>query len=165
MEFSQFAVNYVKEKLGIEMFEGDLSSVDFGNKKFDAVTMWHVLEHTKNPLEVLRKIKAILNNDGVLILAVPNLNNKISQVIYRILKGRRLHLFSPHDRELHLIFFTPASLHKILEKVGFEVLEVAPDYGCIRWQERLLNGMNKLFYLISGEIIFDAFEVRARPRG
>lgn len=164
-EFSGFAAAYVREKLGIDMFEGEPADVDFGGKKFDAVTMWHVLEHTKNPLEVLKKIKAILNRNGVLILAVPNLNNKISQVIYRIIKGKRPHLFSPDDRELHLVFFSPYSLQKVLEKAGFEVLDVVPDYGCIRWQERLLNMMNKLFCLISGEIVFDAFEAHARPGG
>ncbi|HAH20739.1 MAG: hypothetical protein A2Y00_07380 [Omnitrophica WOR_2 bacterium GWF2_43_52] len=163
-EFSSFAVHYIKEKLGIEAYEGDVTDIDVGSEKFDAVTLWHVLEHTKNPLEVLKKIRDIISDNGVLIVAVPNLNNKISQVIYRFLKGKRLHLFSPADRELHLVFFTPASIRMVLDKAGFDVIEVVPDYGCIRWQERLLNSVNRLFYLISGQMVFDAFEVHARPR-
>ena len=39
--------------------------------KFDLITMIHVFEHMYNPLEALRKLKALLKDDGVLFIRIP----------------------------------------------------------------------------------------------
>ena len=42
---------------------------------FDAITLWHVLEHLDDPKAVLHKLKKHLTQEGVLVLALPNLNS------------------------------------------------------------------------------------------
>ena len=42
---------------------------------FDAITLWHVLEHLEDPKAVLQKLKNHLNQEGVLVLAAPNFNS------------------------------------------------------------------------------------------
>jgi 2-polyprenyl-3-methyl-5-hydroxy-6-metoxy-1,4-benzoquinol methylase len=42
------------------------------NKKYDAITMWHVLEHIPDLNETIEKLKNLLTEKGVLIVAVPN---------------------------------------------------------------------------------------------
>ena len=42
------------------------------NQKFKVITLWHVLEHITHLEEVLDRIKNMLEEDGVLIVAVPN---------------------------------------------------------------------------------------------
>jgi SAM-dependent methyltransferase len=51
------------------------SIADFKGKTFDVITMWHVLEHVPNLEETIQKIEALLNPNGVLIIAVPNYNS------------------------------------------------------------------------------------------
>ncbi len=45
------------------------------NRKFNVITLWHVLEHVPNYDEYIVKIKSLLNPDGTLIIAVPNFNS------------------------------------------------------------------------------------------
>lgn len=42
---------------------------------FDVITLWHVLEHIPDLEESLQKIQSLLKPNGVLIVAVPNLNS------------------------------------------------------------------------------------------
>ena len=155
-EISPFAVTYGKEKLGLNILQGELMDIGFLDKTFDAVTMWHVLEHTTNPLVVLKETRRILKDDGVFILAIPNLNNVFSQWAYRLVKGRRMHLFDPEDRELHLYHFTPATIRLALEKAGFRVEKIIPDMGIVQWHMRILNYIAKVVSLLIGRIVTDA---------
>ncbi len=50
--------------------EDNLDKLDA--RTFDVITLWHVLEHIPNYEDVLKKLIAKLNKDGLLIIAVPN---------------------------------------------------------------------------------------------
>ena len=53
-----------------------LESIDaFEGRKFDVVTLWHVLEHLPNLKNTLQKIEQLVKKDGHLIIAVPNFNS------------------------------------------------------------------------------------------
>lgn len=41
-------------------------------QKFDVITLWHVLEHLPDLEDSLQKIKTLLAEDGILLIAVPN---------------------------------------------------------------------------------------------
>ena len=43
------------------------------NKKYDLIIMDNVLEHIEEPNKVLKKIKLILNENGIIYIAVPNI--------------------------------------------------------------------------------------------
>lgn len=162
-EISSFAVKYGKEKLGLDIYQGEITDIGFPDKVFDAITMWHVLEHTNNPVAVLKEARRILKDDGVFILAVPNLNNFISQWIYRLVKGKKMHLFDPEDRELHLYHFTPKTIRLALEKTGFRIEKIVPDMGIVQCHIRILNQIARISGILIGRIITDAIEVHAIP--
>jgi 2-polyprenyl-3-methyl-5-hydroxy-6-metoxy-1,4-benzoquinol methylase len=162
-ELSSFAVNHIREKHGIQVFKGEIVDIGLPDKSFDAVTMWHVLEHTTDPIMTLKEIKRVIKEDGIFILAVPNLNNYPSKWVYRIVKGRRMHLFSPEDRELHLYHFTPKTIELALEKTGFGVERIIPDMGIIQWPIRIINYIEYLVSPLTGMIVTDAIEILARP--
>jgi 2-polyprenyl-3-methyl-5-hydroxy-6-metoxy-1,4-benzoquinol methylase len=161
-EISPFAVTYGKGRLGLNILQGELINIGFPDNKFDAVTMWHVLEHTTNPLVILKEIRRILKDDGVFILAIPNLNNILSQWTYRLVKGKKMHLFDPSDRELHLYHFTPETIRLALEKTGFNVEKIVSDMGIVQWHIRSLNYFAQGISFLIGRIVTDAIEVRAR---
>ncbi len=64
------------------------------DNKYDIITMWGYLEHEKRPKEVLEKASALLNNGGVLIIEIPN----IDSWTFRITKSKWPYLNPP----LHL---------------------------------------------------------------
>lgn len=162
-EISPFAVKYGKGRLDLNILQGELMDIGFPDKAFDAVTVWHVLEHTRNPIIVLREIRRIIKDDGVLIMAVPNLNNIFSQWAYRLVKGKRMHFFDPLDRELHLYHFTPETVRLALEKKGFRVKKIVPDMGIVQWHIRNLNHVAKMLGFLIGSIVTDAMEIHAIP--
>lgn len=42
------------------------------NQKFSVITLWHVLEHVPDYLEILQRLISFLEPEGILIIAVPN---------------------------------------------------------------------------------------------
>lgn len=82
---------------------------------FDTVYTGELLEHINNPGIVLLEINRVLKKNGVFILDVPNPYSLFRLVKYLI--KREEDLCDP----THLIFYTPASLHAILEKNNFKI--------------------------------------------
>nr|WP_166418408.1 class I SAM-dependent methyltransferase [Cochlodiniinecator piscidefendens] len=69
--------------------------------KFDVITMFHVLEHLAHPLEVIEQIHALLSDDGVFVVEVPNLESKRSSP-------------TNHYFKAHITYFTSLSLEVLL---------------------------------------------------
>ncbi len=59
---------------GIEHFRGSFEEVDFQGRTFDVITSQHNIEHVYNPLNYLRKAASLLNKDGVIFIATPNVD-------------------------------------------------------------------------------------------
>lgn len=53
-------------------FPGDVMDIDFKDQQFDAILCSHVLEHQRNVGLFLDKIISLVQDDGMLALAVPN---------------------------------------------------------------------------------------------
>jgi 2-polyprenyl-3-methyl-5-hydroxy-6-metoxy-1,4-benzoquinol methylase len=162
-EISSFAMTYGRDQVGLNIMQGDILEIEFPAKEFDAVTMWHVLEHTTRPFETLSKLRRLLKDDGVLIIAVPNLENKLSQWLYWLIKGKRLHLFDPGDRELHLFHFNSKTIRLALEKAGFRVVTILPDLGIVSSKKKVINHTARIAGGFFGRILTDAMEVHAIP--
>jgi len=76
-------------------------------KKFDLIIMFDVIEHLKDPLASLFKIKKIIKEGGVLVIQTPN---------YQSLMQWMTKKWSWWMIEDHKWFFSPASLQKSLKK-------------------------------------------------
>lgn len=63
----------VSEALGVDIKWSDI--IDYETEKqYDVIVMGDVLEHVINPVEVLKKVKQMLSEDGVLWISTPNYN-------------------------------------------------------------------------------------------
>ena len=80
----------------------------------DPVLMMHVIEHVPDPVDTLREIFRILRPGGTLVMETPIYDS----LIFKLL-GRRERSVSC---EGHIYFFTSATLARISEKAGFQVL-------------------------------------------
>lgn len=85
---------------------------------YDAITMWHVLEHVHSLDEYLVQLKKILAPKGKIIIAVPNYTSLDAQ-IYK-------EYWAAYDVPRHLYHFSPASMRKLMERNGLRVISVKP---------------------------------------
>jgi SAM-dependent methyltransferase len=113
VEFSPEAAEFGRRHWNLPITVGDAQGLGYPDDAFDAVTLWHVLEHLSHPAEMLGTVHRLLRDDGVLILAVPN----FASLQARVFKARWYHLEVPR----HLYHFDPASLRALLARKGFRV--------------------------------------------
>jgi 2-polyprenyl-3-methyl-5-hydroxy-6-metoxy-1,4-benzoquinol methylase len=102
-----------KNKKKIEIFN-NLSSV---NKKFDVITIFHVLEHIEDPISFLTLIKSKMKKNSTLIIEVPSCNDLLFSCNIDAIK--KFVLWSEH-----LVLFNNDTLKKILKLVGFKKIKI-----------------------------------------
>jgi 2-polyprenyl-3-methyl-5-hydroxy-6-metoxy-1,4-benzoquinol methylase len=105
---------------------------------FDIVTMWHSLEHTPQPVEVLAAIRSVLKPGGLLFVSVPN----IDSLQARTGGNYWTYLDVPH----HLCHFSPRGLESLLRKCGFELrhsFRFSAEYDLFGWYQTLLNVVSR----------------------
>lgn len=130
LDFSEKVANEVMSKTGIPVHVGTLPHPGIEPGSFDCVTMWNSLEHVPCPRTTVKSAGSALRTGGVLVIGVPNIDSW----------GYRTFQENWHGLELprHLVHFTPATLHDLLEREGFRVLlidQIARD-GWIRRSAR-----------------------------
>ena len=70
-DLSKHVSETLPAKSGFPVHYGPLEEITF-RRKYDVITMLHVLEHTSNPLSTLMRAKEILNDEGYVMVVVPN---------------------------------------------------------------------------------------------
>jgi 2-polyprenyl-3-methyl-5-hydroxy-6-metoxy-1,4-benzoquinol methylase len=122
-----------------EMFSEDLIKRGvLQPNSYDAVTMWHSLEHTSDPQEVLRTIHAILKPNGVLLISVPNL----ASLLARFGGNYWTYLDVPH----HLCHFTQRGLKRLIKVNGLSLCRsyrFSIEYDPFGWYQTLLNVISR----------------------
>jgi len=81
------------------------------NRKFDVITMFHVLEHLEKPRLALIKIKSLLKKDGVLVIEVPLVGNLTEKFLKKD--------YFAYSDSSHIHFFTKKQLFQLLQESGF----------------------------------------------
>jgi SAM-dependent methyltransferase len=85
---------------------------------FDAITLWHVLEHVHDLHPYVQQLKKFLKPNGKLFIAVPNYTSK-DAAIYK-------EYWAAYDVPRHLYHFSPASLQVLMEKNGLTLQQCIP---------------------------------------
>ncbi len=101
---------YSKQEYGLNVQIGFIQDIKQPDESFDLITIWHVLEHTENPSDVMSKLHALLKSKGVLVVEVPTIEATCQ---------------SPKStfHEAHIFNFNLDTLGKLGEKVGFTEVE------------------------------------------
>jgi len=85
---------------------------------YDAITMWHVLEHVHRLDEYIAQLKKVLAPGGKIIIAVPNYKSKDATVYQAN--------WAAYDVPRHLYHFSPQSMRKLMEQHGLQVISTKP---------------------------------------
>jgi len=109
-KFKKYGTDIKKQSNNVNIFIGDFNKIEI-NKKFDCITMFHVLEHMSNPKGTILKAKTLLNKNGKIFITTPNAN----ALGLRLGKKYFFHLDTPR----HLFIPSINSIKNLLIQSGF----------------------------------------------
>ena len=141
-EPSKQAYEY-SQKFGIEVVN-DFFSEDNAGKygKFDVVYMNTVIEHLPDPISLIKTAKNVLNPNGIICVVAPNDYNPLQSILRENLSYEPWWVVPRH----HINYFDFVSIKKVIERLGFEVVE---STGTFPMEFFLLSGDN---YVGDGEL-------------
>ena len=121
-DISKAALAYVQKTLGYKCVLSSFADFDprdvFGFEKFDAVTMWYVIEHCQDLNGLLRRANALLKTGGAFAFSTPSASG-ISARFNR----KKFFEQSPRD---HYTLWEPRRAAKILRRFGFKARKIVP---------------------------------------
>ncbi len=109
-------------KKAMELTASDVkapSALDsFEPASFDAITLWHVLEHVHTLNETLEKLKLALKPGGFLFIAVPNYTSHDASYYQQY--------WAAYDVPRHLYHFSPAAMKTLVSSHGLTMTTILP---------------------------------------
>jgi len=115
------------EGRGVAVMHGNFLEQEFGQKQFDAVTFWAVVELLLEPKPFLAKAWSVLKPGGFCFVLVPNMKSLAVRAL-----GARYRYIYPQ----HLNYFEKATLTKLVEG-RFSVIESGSTHfnPIVIWQD------------------------------
>lgn len=120
IELNDDTILYIRKNFPEISISQDLTSLESNKHKFDVITLWHVLEHIKNPKYIVLKLTKLLKKGGHLIISTPNTDSFGMQIT----KSNWFHIDTPR----HLIIFNTQNLTEIIRKAKLKILEVRGNW-------------------------------------
>jgi SAM-dependent methyltransferase len=112
-EPSSWMCGFARERYGLELVQGTLFDLDLAPGSVDLLTLFDVIEHTPDPKAVLGRARELLAPGGVLAMTYPDRDSWAA----RVMGPRWVFLLT-----VHLYYFGPATMRKLLDACGFRPL-------------------------------------------
>jgi len=119
-DVSAHAVDACRRR-GFVALPGSLHELPYADASFTIVTMKHVLEHTPDPRAALAEVRRVLRPRGVVFVAVPN-----ADYFKAVRSPDTSRFFRGEAGRDHFLYYTAATLSRLLGEEGFEVCSVHP---------------------------------------
>lgn len=104
-------------RVGGEIFSS-IQAPELQNQKFRIISLWHVLEHIHDLNETISWLHEHLDENGKLIIAVPNPQSFDAQQYRKF--------WAAYDVPRHLYHFTKASMKNLMSRHHLQVKQVLP---------------------------------------
>ena len=157
-DISPWATQYARHA-GYDVRTGTLEALHYPGGSFDVAVASHTLEHIAEPVPFLQEMRRILHDDGLLVIAVPN----IASVMAQMMQARWAGLLP----DQHLWHFTPATMRAMLQRAGFRPLAITSDPYIHRHPNPLKNAVlvavSAFGSLIGRSDYMTAYAVKERP--
>lgn len=118
IDVNEYAVDYCR-RAGLNADTRTIDNILEEGRHFDMVFMQHVLEHFENPFQTLNQCRELLNEDGIIVILVPNSAYKKSA---NLREKHRFYSMAGVGSE-HFVYFDYPSLVRVLDQEGFTVLQ------------------------------------------
>jgi 2-polyprenyl-3-methyl-5-hydroxy-6-metoxy-1,4-benzoquinol methylase len=106
-----------KEQYGLELQEAD-QLYQLSARQFDAITLWHVMEHVHDLQAYVQQLKNLLSEKGKLFIAVPNYTSADATTYQQY--------WAAYDVPRHLYHFSPRSVEVLMQNNGLKVEQYKP---------------------------------------
>ena len=131
--------------VGKQLYNLELADINHFYKlpesSYDAITMWHVLEHVHDLQGYIAQLKSLLKENGKLFIAVPNYTSKDAAVYNEH--------WAAYDVPRHLYHFSPRSMKVLVEKHGLKIVQYNPmwydSFYVSMLSSKYRNGKTNLF--------------------
>jgi 2-polyprenyl-3-methyl-5-hydroxy-6-metoxy-1,4-benzoquinol methylase len=117
MEPDEDARKLAKQLYGLSIDE-PMSINELNDQSFDAITLWHVLEHVHQLHDYVEQLKRLLKPGGKLFIAVPNYQSK-DAAAYRL-------YWAAYDVPRHLYHFSPKAVNVLMQQHGLRIEKEKP---------------------------------------
>ncbi len=114
IDITDAGVRYAREELKLDVVQADFLAHDYGARKFDVVCMWDTIEHLREPHRYIEKIAAHTERGALVALTTGDIESLNAR-----LRKERWRLIHPPT---HLHYFSPASIARLLDAHGFDVV-------------------------------------------
>jgi len=118
VEPSAKAREFAEKRFGLDVKADFLIGIE-PSERFDCITLWHVLEHIHKLDETLKKITGLLNQEGVVIVALPNCNSHDAAYYGKF--------WAAYDLPRHIFHFNRNSLTTLAGKYNLSCQKVLPQ--------------------------------------
>jgi SAM-dependent methyltransferase len=135
VDASEDATRYARERFALDVQTGDFAVVAERGDRFDAVTMWDIIEHAREPVRLLAAARRTLVPGGVLGLSTPNQRSILDVVagtLYRLSGGRFTAALEKFYVDQHFLYFDAKTLTGALGRAGFTVVEARRELTDLR---------------------------------
>lgn len=148
-EFSEESAAHARNLLKLPISVGDIVELNFDASSYDAIVMWHVLEHMRDPQRTIAEVARLLRPGGLFMCALPNFGSVEAQLT----EDKWFHLDVPR----HLHHFTENALTTLLALHQFTLIRAsffALEYDYFSFTQSFLNTMglrhNLLYNVLRG---------------
>jgi 2-polyprenyl-3-methyl-5-hydroxy-6-metoxy-1,4-benzoquinol methylase len=164
----EFCANMIVGDIESDAIRGQLST-----EKFDVITFGDVIEHLRDPAEVLKHVRPLIAPAGYLVASIPNVAHR--SVRLSLLFGEFDYADMGLLDQTHLRFFTIRTIEKMMNECGFKIVKIVRirDASLMdtllrktaSWSQRVLLEIVKVLFrgLIRGEGLTYQFVIKAVP--
>jgi SAM-dependent methyltransferase len=97
----------------------------FRGRTFDGVCCVEVIEHVEDQWQLLRDLRSLISDDGILILSTPNVTSFVSRALF--LRSGRFHQFGDDDLSYgHISPLTAWEMEVLARGTGWQIVETTP---------------------------------------
>jgi len=115
----------IRERTGLPTYTGELSDAAIQSRRFDAVTLWDVIEHVPSPRTTLEAVAKVVRPGGIVALSTIN----AASINARLFGGNWVFWNRPGRVPEHLQAFTPDPLRRALRDAGFKPVHARTQFA------------------------------------
>lgn len=162
VELEKALQKYFKENK-LDVFPS-IGYIERSEQKFDVITMFHVLEHLPNPIEILSSLKNMLNKKGEIIIEVPHANDSLLN-LYDCKEFKSFTYWS-----CHLYLHTYFTLEKLAKKCKMRInyikqIQRYPLSNHLYWLSKGKPGGHEVWSFLDSDDLHIAYEKQLASLG
>ena len=132
---------------GLSVHTGLLEDQHFPDASFDALTLFEVIEHLREPATLLAECRRVLAPGGVLLVSTGNGAGWTARLM-----GPRWDYFQIEKDAGHVSFFNPGSISRLAQRCGFAVARIETRNVRIVTKEEVPRPVYALSKLATGPL-------------